>query len=103
MNFPYKIIFVKTIVRIAITITFLLFAEVFWVIIFTRRRKKGLSERIISTFIIIMENLNSGLLVQITDSVICEKINEKYYLSKDVNLLCSGDTYIKWVSIQIRL
>lgn len=103
MNFPHEIIFVKTIIRITITMIFLIFSELFWIVYFfkEKRKKKGFSGRIVSTFIIIMENLNSGLLVQILDSVVCEKINDNYYLSKDLNVSCSGSNYFTWVSKKV--
>lgn len=97
MNYSYKIIFVKTIACILITLAFLLIVELFWLASYKKGRKKGLSGKLISTFIIVIETLNSGLLVQIANSVICEKINEEYYLSKDLSIICSDDAYLKWV------
>ena len=56
-----------------------------------------LATKVISTLIIITETFNFGFLIQIINSTICEKINNKYYLSNDLKIDCDEEGFVKLV------
>ena len=96
-NLNYHAIFVKSIIQILFLIVYLIMASFFWIIHFFCSKKKNLIGNLISTFIILLETYNSGLLIQLTNSLNCEKLNNSYYLAKDFRVSCQTDEYFFWV------
>ena len=102
LAFSYKIIFVKTISNVFLILIILIIFELIWIIGYFIGKKSNLKMKIISTFVIIMETYNSGVLVQITNSIVCKQIGEKYFLSKDLLINCEDKYYLDWVKINLK-
>ena len=68
-----------------------------WIILYWKKKVLDLKGNLFSTFIIVSETFNSGLLIQIINSVICENINDSYYLTNDLNVDCDDENFIKIV------
>ena len=76
---------------------YLTISELVWVFLYLSKKTRSLKGNLTSTIVIITETYNSGILIQIVNSVVCEKINDKFFLSKDLVISCDTEEFMKLV------
>ena len=77
---------------------YLLISELVWIFLYVFRKTKNIKGNLTSTLVIITETYNSGILIQIVNSVVCEKINQSFFLSKDLAINCDTEEFVKLVN-----
>ena len=56
----------------------------------------NINERLTSTLIILIETFNSGILIQIANSISCEQMNDKLVLSQNLSIDCEDENFLKF-------
>lgn len=97
LELPYKNIYLRPIANIIIFFFVLMMCNLIWIILYLKKKVRTWKGNIFSTSIIVFETFNSGLLIQIINSIICEKINDLYYLTNDLNVDCNDDDFLRLV------
>lgn len=92
----------RTVANICLVLIFSSVFEIMWLFLFflNKINLTDLRRNMISSLIILIETYNSGILLQITNSLICEKIDSGYYLTKDLKINCDTDEFLNIVIFQ---
>lgn len=75
----------------------ILSAFLFWIVYYIITKKKEFTDYLLLTISVIYEALYSNLVNLLAKSITCVQRGENYYSSKNYDINCTDETFVKWV------